>query len=90
MIKTLLAATAVLGLMTGAGFAQTTTTTSTQSTTSGPSPIGGAVLNSTSQRTVDSNGVVTDQTKTYSAGTAITPAGDLATTRKTTETTVVH
>ena len=76
--------------MTGAACAQTTSTTSTQTTTSMPSPVVGSSIDSSSQRTVDSNGVVTDKTKTYSAGTTITPSGDLATTKKTSETTTVR
>ena len=90
MIKFYLMATAAFGIMTGAAQAQSTTTTSTQSTTAIPAPMGGATVDSSSQRTVDSNGVVTDKTKVYTSGTAITPNGDLATTRKTTETTTVR
>jgi hypothetical protein len=90
MIKYGLVAAAALGIMTGAALAQTSTTTSTQSTTSTPAPTAGVVVDSQSQRTVDSNGVVTDKSKTYTAGTTITPSGDLATTHKTTETTTVR
>jgi len=90
MIKYCLVATAAFGIMTGAACAQTTSTTSTQTTTSMPSPIVGSSIDSSSQRTVESNGVVTDKTKTYSAGTTITPSGDLATTKKTSETTTVR
>ncbi len=90
MIKYCLVAAAAFGIMTGAACAQTTSTTSTQTTTSMPSPVVGSSIDSSSQRTVDSNGVVTDKTKTYSAGTTITPSGDLATTKKTSETTTVR
>jgi hypothetical protein len=47
-------------------------------------------MDRSSQRTIDSNGVVIDKTKTYTTGTGITPDGDLSTTRKTTESTTVR
>ena len=47
-------------------------------------------MDSSTQRTVDSNGVVVDKTKTYTTGTGITPGGDLTTTRKTTKSTSVR
>ena len=43
-----------------------------------------------SQRTVDSNGVETDRTRTITTGTTINPYGDTTTTRRTTETTTVR
>lgn len=92
MTKTWLAAAAALAMMTGGAFAQTTTssTTSTQSTTATPAPVVGAVSGSSRQQTIDSSGVQTDKTQTYSNGTTVTPSGDLATTRKTTESTTTR
>jgi hypothetical protein len=92
MIKFCLVATAALGILAGGAVAQTSTstTTSTQSTTPIAPPVYGTSMDSSTQRTVDSNGVVVDKTKTYTTGTGITPSGDLTTTRKTTESTSVH
>jgi hypothetical protein len=90
MIKFCLAATAAFGVMSGVCFAQTSTTTSTQSTTSTPAPVSGGTFDSSTQRTVDSNGVVIDKSRTLTTGTTITPSGDLGTTRRTTETTTVR
>jgi len=79
-------------MMTGVAVAQTSSssTTSTQSTTATPAPVYGGSSSSSSQQTTDSNGVTVDKTRTYSNGTNVTPAGDLATTRKSSETTTVH
>jgi hypothetical protein len=92
MMKFCLAATAAFGIMTGVSLAQTSTsiTTSTQSTTPAMAPTYGTSMDSSSQRTVDSDGVVTDKTKTYTTGTGITPSGDLLTTTKKTESTTVR
>jgi hypothetical protein len=92
MIKFGLMATAVFGIMAGAAIAQTSTstTTSTQSTTPVAPPAYGTSMDSTTQRTVDSNGVVIDKSKTYTTGTGIAPNGDLTTTRKSTESTTVR
>jgi hypothetical protein len=90
MNKFCIVAVAALGLVAGGASAQTSTTTSTQSTTSAPAPVVSPTVNTTTQRTVDSYGNVIDKTQTYTNGTAVTPAGDLATTRKTTETTTVR
>jgi hypothetical protein len=92
MIKFGLAATAAFGIMTGVCLAQTSTstTTSTQSAAPAyPAPYG-TTMDRSSQRTIDSNGVVIDKTKTYTTGTGIAPDGDLSTTRKTTESTTVR
>jgi hypothetical protein len=92
MIKFGLAATAAFGIMTGVCLAQTSTstTTSTQSAAPAyPAPYG-TTTDRSSQRTIDSNGVVIDKTKTYTTGTGIAPDGDLSTTRKTTESTTVR
>jgi hypothetical protein len=92
MIRFCLVATAAFGLMAGAAIAQTSTstTTSTQSTSPAAPPVYGTSMDSTTQRTVDSNGVVVDKSKTYTTGTGIMPNGDLTTTRKTTESTSVR
>jgi hypothetical protein len=92
MTKTWFAAAAVLVMMTGGALAQTTTssTTSTESTTAAPVPVVGVVSSSNRQQTIDSNGVQTDKTQTYSNGTTLTPAGDVSTTRKTSESTTTH
>ena len=92
MIRSWLVATTALAMMTGVAVAQTSSssTTSTQSTTSVPSPVVSGRSSSSSERTVDSNGVVVDQTKTYTKGTTVSPSGDTDTTRKTTNTTTVR
>jgi hypothetical protein len=92
MIKTWLAAATALALMTGGALAQTSTssTTSTQSTTAAPIPMASAISASRSQQTVDSNGVETDKSQTYSNGTTVSPSGDVSTTRKTTDSTMTH
>jgi hypothetical protein len=79
-------------MMTGMAVAQTSssTMTSTQSTPTMPVPVIGGSNSSSSQQTTDSNGVVTDQTKTYSNGTTVTPAGNLGTTEKSTSTTTTR
>jgi len=92
MIRFCLAATAAFGIMTGVSLAQTstTTTTSTQSASPVVTPSYGTAMDCSSQRTVDSNGVVVDKTKTYTTGTAIAPDGDLTTTTKKSESTTVR
>jgi hypothetical protein len=93
MTKTWLAAAAALAMMTGGALAQSMTTsssTSTESTVAAPVPVPGVVSASSSQQTVDSNGVETDKTQTYSNGTTINPSGDVSTTRRTTDTTTTH
>ena len=92
MYKTLLTALAVLPLISGIAVAQTTTstTTSTQSTTVPVAPLVGATSTSSSQRTVDSMGVVTDKSQSTMTGTSVSPSGDTSTTRKSTETTITR
>jgi hypothetical protein len=91
MIKSLLAATTALTLMSGLAVAQSSTTTTTQSTTyPAPMPVPGVVVQSTTQRTINSDGVETDHSKTISSGTDISPSGDTVTTHRTTETTTVR
>ncbi len=92
MFRKCFAASAALVMMTGVAVAQTSssTTSSTQTTPMMPVPVIGGSNSSSSQQTTDSNGVVTDQTKTYSNGTTVTPAGTLGTTEKSTSTTTTR
>jgi len=90
MIKFCLAATAAFGIMTGIALAQTQTLSTTRTTTTTPPVIVGGASDSSTLHSVDSNGVVTDRTRTNSTSTTVTPSGDLGTTRKTTETTTVR
>jgi hypothetical protein len=93
MNKTWLALTTALTLMAGVASAQTMTTTTTESTTAVPvpvMPVAPTISESTTQRTVDSDGVVTDHSKTMTSGTTISPYGDSTSTRRTTETTTVR
>jgi uncharacterized lipoprotein YajG len=92
MIRSYLAAAAALAMMTGVAVAQTSSssTTSTQSTTATPAPVYGGSVSSSSQQSTSSNGVTVDKTQTYANGIGVTPTGDLATTKKSTETTTVH
>ena len=91
MYRTWLAATAIAALMTGAASAQTTTsTTTTQTTAPVIVPIPAPVTETTTRRTVDENGVVTDHSRTITNGTAVSPYGDTTTTRRTTETTTIR
>lgn len=102
MTRIWLAATTALTLMTGVAAAQTTTSTTTTETTApvivqapvivappviAPAP---AQSETISQRSVDSNGFVTDRTRTITTGTTVNPYGDATTTRRTTETTTVR
>jgi hypothetical protein len=95
MTRTWLAATAALSLMTGSALAQSTalTTTSTESTTItpvAPMVVVPAPSFTESSRTVDDNGVVTDQTKTSTNDMAVSPSGDTTMTHRTTKTTTVR
>lgn len=93
MNKTWLAMTTALTLMAGVAAAQTMTTTTTESTTAVPVPVvpvAPTIMETTTQRTVDTDGVVTDHSKTVTSGTTLSPFGDATTTRRTTETTTVR
>jgi hypothetical protein len=92
MTRHILVATAALTLMAGAAFAQSTTSTTTiQSTVPTVVPMLPAPsTESTSDRTVDSNGVVTEHSKSTTSGTEVSPYGETTTTRRTTETTTVR
>ncbi len=97
MTRILLAATTALTLTAGVALAQTTTeTTTTESTVPAytvPAPVQvpATVSQTTTQRTVDGDGVVTAHTKTVTSGTTLSPYGDTAiTTKKTVETTTTR
>jgi len=92
MIKTYLAATTILALMTGFAVAQTSSTSTTTIQTTAPiaAPPAGTTSWSTSQRTTDVDGVTTDKTRAVTTGTTVAPNGDIATTRRATETTTVR
>ena len=90
MIRTWLMTAMALSMMTGAAIAQSSTisTTSTQSTMPAPAPIPSTASVTSSREITNRDGVVTDQTQTYTSGTAVAPTDE--TTRKTTETTVTR
>ena len=94
MMRTMLAMTTALTLMTGVAVAQTTTTTMTESSTAVPVPVvpvaPPTVVESTTHRTIEPNGVVTDQSRSVTSGSVMSPLGDTTTTRKSTETTTVR
>jgi len=92
MIRTWLAATMALAMMTGVAAAQTSSSSTTTTQTTAPvlAPVYGGSSSSSSQQTIDSNGVQTDKTQTYSNGTTITPSGAVSTTRKTTDSTTTQ
>jgi hypothetical protein len=90
MLKFCLAAAVAFGIVSGAAFAQSSTTTTTQSVNPAQPVIGGGATDTVTRRSVSSNGVVTDSTTTNTTGSAFTPDGNLATTHKRTETTIVR
>jgi hypothetical protein len=71
MIRTFLAAMTALSVMAGIAVAQT--------------PVPTTAVDTSRQRTIDLNGVVTEQTNTVSRGAAVTPYGVTTTTDKETE-----
>ena len=86
MLKTILAATAALTLMSGTGFAQSSYSSSTtQSTTVVPMPPQ-VDTTETIKRTETRNGVLIEKDKTID----VTQPADMSTTRSTTETTTVR
>jgi hypothetical protein len=97
MTRLWLASTAALTLLAGAAMAQTTTETTTTESTAPyvaapvvPVPVAPSVTQTTRERTVDSNGMVSDHAKTIANGTTISPYGDATTTRRTVETTTTR
>jgi hypothetical protein len=89
MLKTLLAATTALTLMSGTGFAQSSYSNSTtETTTTVPvPPRQDTDVTTTTRRTVGRNGVTIEKDET---GTEVTTPGDVGTVRKKTETTTVR
>jgi len=74
----------------GAALAQTITeTTTTYVPVPAPAPPV-SVSQSTTQHTVDGDGVVTDHSKTVTTGTAVSPYGETTTTRRTVESTTTR
>ena len=89
MIRHVLTVTTVFALMTGIAVAQisSSTSTTTQSTTSIPLPLSGSSTETNTRTTTDGNGVVTDQTQTFTRGTVVVPSIGPTTTSRTIETT---
>jgi hypothetical protein len=89
MSRIAMAAAMLLSLTAGAALAQTTTeTTTTQSTIpSIPPPPPAQVSQTTTERTVDGNGIVTDHTRTVTTGTSVGPYGETTTTKRSVEST---
>jgi hypothetical protein len=92
MIRPWLAAAVALAMTTGVAVAQTSSssTTSTQSTTAAPAVVYGGSSSTSTHQTTSSDGVMTDRTQTKSNDTNVSPAGDLMTTKKSSETTTTH
>ncbi len=86
MLKTLLAA-AVLTMMSGTGFAQSSATTSTTVTTPGVPPSDHVDVTTTTQRTATRHGVLIEKDTT---GDEVSSPGVPATSRTTTETTTIR
>jgi hypothetical protein len=73
MMKTLSVSAAALAMMTGVAFAQgmssdTTTSSQTSQTTTTVAPGVGTYSSSKSQKSIDSNGVETDKSQSYTSG----------------------
>ncbi len=97
MIKTFLAIPLALSMMTGVAFAQSSMSSTTTTTTNPPVvviapvlPMVGVTSSTATQSKTSFDGTVTDKTQTYTTGSAITPSGDLVTTKKTTESTTTR
>lgn len=93
MIKSLVAATLALTMVTTAAMSQTSSSssaTTTQTTIPAPVPAETTTTGTATQRTTNMNGVVTDQTKAMGSSTTISPSGDTTATKKSTETTTVR
>jgi cytoskeletal protein RodZ len=93
MIRSFLVASAILAMLMGLALAQATTssTTLTQSTASGPAQVIDASSESSTQRTSDRDGVITDKAQTYTRATAAAPPSeDKATTPKATDAATVR
>ena len=79
MTRTWLAATAALTLMAGTAVAETVTTTTTQSTVPMVVPVPAPVTESTTQRTYNGDGTVTDHSRTT---TTVPPSRRMVTPRR--------
>ena len=97
MIKTFLAIPLALSMMTGIAFAQMSTSSTTTTTTDTPVvvvapilPMVGVTSSTATQSKTSFDGTVTDKTQTYTTGTAVTPSGNLVTTKKSTESTTTR
>lgn len=87
MVKTLLAATAAIALMSGVGFAQTTYSgTSTETTTVAP-PHHDVDVTTTERRSEDANGVLVEKD---TRGDEVIKPGAATTSRTDSETTIQH
>lgn len=88
MLKTLLAATTALTLMSGIGFAESTYSNSTtESTTTVAPPRHDVDVTTSTQRTEDRNGVLIEKDE---KGTETSSPGGVASSRTKTETTTVR
>ncbi len=92
MTRIALAAATILSLTAGAALAQTTSETTTTQTVPYPVvvPPPAQVSQTTTQRTVDPSGIVTDHSKTVTTGTAVGPYGETPMTKRTVESTTSH
>ncbi len=91
MIRTWVAAAAILAMMSGVALAQgaSSSTTSTWSSTTGAAPAPSSSSTRT-ERYTDRNGVETDHTRTSTTGPTADRGGDGVTVEKSTKTTTVR
>ena len=87
MLRTFLTATAALTLMSGVGFAQSTSSSTTTVTTPGVAPTYQDDVTSTTKRTADRNGVTIEKD---TSGTETSTPGSPATTQIRTDTTTTR
>jgi hypothetical protein len=87
MLRTLLTTVAALSLMSGVGFAQSSSSRSTTESTSGVPASHDVDVTTATRRTADRNGVMIDKD---TSGTETLTPGVPATTRTNTETTTVR
>jgi spermidine/putrescine-binding protein len=87
MFRTLLTAAAALTLMSGIGFAQSSSSSSTTVTTPGVAPTHDADVTTTIRRTADQNGVMIEND---TSGTEVSTPGSPTISRTTTNTTTVR
>jgi hypothetical protein len=91
MLKTMLAATTALALMSGVSFAQSSYSSSTtDTTTSMPAPTSNVDVSTTTRHSVDADGMTTEKDKTVTTGASMSPLGDVTTSKKKTETTTIR